>query len=480
MKQLNVQGQTYFNKVYDNDTTYDFNYNIIQKKNGEYILVQGSQDPFTPVINSFIYSFDQNGDSVWSRMYNFSPTGGETFRDITELSDGNFVAGGMIQDSVLLRSNLFAFKFDTIGNVIWKQQYGTPFNDYCQSMQKCSDGGFIISGSNYDSLNTILTANLVKIDSVGSLVWNKHYTAGTTNCEFFDAKQTSDGGFIAAGQVRLNANDRSCYLVKTDMDGDTLWTKIFNVGNTKDVIFGIDVMFNGDIILCGGMIVNNGPGRGYVMRCDSIGNLIWDKNFVMGPYDAEFQDVFVDSNQNIYCVGEHFDLSLAIPRPSGWLTKIDYQTGDTIWNRTYRYFPLCDHYLYSVNRTNDMGFIMGGWTLTNCNSTLNDIWIVKVDSNGCDVAGCFVVGMNEVNKDAYDWKLFPNPASSQFTVELPEKNLSGKIILMDELSRVVDEMYFDESSFHFFDTRTMSQGLYNCILIVGDGEVYSKKVMIVH
>ncbi|MBM3324681.1 MAG: hypothetical protein FJY66_03350, partial [Calditrichaeota bacterium] len=68
---------------------------------------------------------------------------------------------------------------------------------------------------------------LVKTDSHGDTLWTRTY-GRTASDAAYCIQQTADGGYIVAGYSESeDANGHDCYLVKTDEQGDTLWTRTY-------------------------------------------------------------------------------------------------------------------------------------------------------------------------------------------------------------------------------------------------------------
>jgi hypothetical protein len=111
----------------------------------------------------------------------------------------------------------------------WERYYGTDYDDYCYSV--CEDinyaGGYCLGGTTKYSTNNF-DAYLLSIDPVGGIEWAKNY--GTSNLReiVYSIQQTSDGGFIAAGEVwplhPVNEQWSWPYLVKTTGDGTEEWS----------------------------------------------------------------------------------------------------------------------------------------------------------------------------------------------------------------------------------------------------------------
>src|SRR6266568_5466203 len=92
-------------------------------------------------------------------------------------------------------------------------QYGVFISD----IQQTSDGGFIVAGDyRYDS-SEFSHALLIKLDSSGNTVWSENYGTNVENTgadtEFATSvHQTPDGGYIFAGSLETQRNfGTPCY-----------------------------------------------------------------------------------------------------------------------------------------------------------------------------------------------------------------------------------------------------------------------------
>ncbi len=113
------------------------------------------------------------------------------------------------------------------------------------------------------------------------------------------------------------------------------------------------------------------------------------------------------------------------------LLKID-ENLDSIWMRKYSHFnELYDHnLLYDAYPTTDNGYIAIGKARPDMGGN-NKMWIVKVDSMGCDTPGCatgvqvFELPANGMEK----LKVWPNPTNSKFEVRSLKFEVAGNKII---------------------------------------------------
>jgi len=131
-------------------------------------------------------------------------------------------------------------RLSNTGAVVWARAYlanadGTGFD----AIRQTSDGGFIVVGTATDA-NHNTGALIVKLDANGNLQWQRELRPGGSEQAYFHAvQQTSDGGYIAAGELDTGATSSSglplisMLAVKFDAAGKVSWQQSFNdVGST--------------------------------------------------------------------------------------------------------------------------------------------------------------------------------------------------------------------------------------------------------
>lgn len=120
--------------------------------------------------------------------------------------------------------------------VLWTQTFGGDEDDDCRSLQRTADGGYIMAGYTESFGAGGADVYLVKTDAQGNMEWEATYGGSNDNyCE--SVQQTTDGGYILIGTTgTYPAWD--VYLVKTDAIGNEMWSKTFNFGSDD---YGNDV-----------------------------------------------------------------------------------------------------------------------------------------------------------------------------------------------------------------------------------------------
>ncbi|MDC0028982.1 hypothetical protein OAJ32_00565, partial [bacterium] len=118
---------------------------------------------------------------------------------------------------------------DDNGDSLWTKTFGGSNDDVGQSIQQTNDGGYIITGSTQSFGNGSYDVWLIKTDGNGDSLWTKTF-GGTDNDVSYSVQQTTDGGYILTGETNSFGNGSGdIYLIKTDGNGNI--TSTFNIPN---------------------------------------------------------------------------------------------------------------------------------------------------------------------------------------------------------------------------------------------------------
>jgi len=117
------------------------------------------------------------------------------------------------------------------GNIQWTKTFGGVLDDEGNSVCETIDGGYIITGYTKNESNDAKEIYLIKTDINGNSQWTKTFrrSASKTN-RGNSVCQTSDGGFLIAGSTGSYSNG---YLIKTDPEGNEEWNKKTVVDNIE-------------------------------------------------------------------------------------------------------------------------------------------------------------------------------------------------------------------------------------------------------
>ena len=175
--------------------------------------------------------------------------------------------------------DIYLIKTDANGDSLWTTTFGGLVFDVGNCVQQTTDGGYIIMGGTDSFGNGDRDAYLIKTDGNGVEQWNQ--TFGGSKFDLGNSvQQTNDGGYIVTGRTAsLGAGSLDVYLLKTDGNGDSLWTKTFG-GSAFDLGTSVKQTPDGGYIISGGTnSFGNGERDVYLIKTDGNGTELWNKTF---------------------------------------------------------------------------------------------------------------------------------------------------------------------------------------------------------
>ncbi|MDD3687775.1 MAG: hypothetical protein PHE56_13545, partial [Bacteroidales bacterium] len=243
-----------------------------------------------------------------------------------QTNDAGYVAVGYYSQSMVDDSYLI-MKTDSVGNMEWYNYFGMQ-GSRLWGVDITIDGYYIAAGANMDNPEWKERAVLIKYNQSGDTIWKKEYLSpnipGDTafsQTHFYDLVCTNDTAIVAVGGCFYTDglyldSGTDPFIVKTDYNGDTLWTWRAYIYDQLHPEYGNTVYFSavaetneGDYIAVGysdypiGMKTFYGPNGGIMAKFSKNGELIFFKDFHDVSHTI-FSDVEVDSQGNIIVFGD--------------------------------------------------------------------------------------------------------------------------------------------------------------------------------
>jgi hypothetical protein len=301
---------------------------------------------------------NSSGNLLWKKE--FSSGGHNLGNSAIEIADGYLICGSMNENSALIKLN------KTDGSVIFEQTYNNGGSDAFEHIAESSSGfiavgyvnaedsqntfytqgegfvsfldnnGFLVNGIN---INTQLSHayriknynneyfisglteeasqyGLIKIDSIGNLIWSKDY--GGSNFDHCFGMDLSDNGFIfLTGHTLSGTENWDTYTIKINQNGEKVWETIagnprgFDPKYIHDEAWGIHSTNDGGCIVvagtgdeygnykrrCGRNGDDSNTWHVFLIKFDANGNLDWQMTYGNdegGDWAGEDIDITLD------------------------------------------------------------------------------------------------------------------------------------------------------------------------------------------
>ncbi len=324
-------------------------------------------------ISQTLTSSSSSPDIKWTKTY------GGTNRDcataIKQTSDGGYIMAGCTESYGAGNKDVYFIKTDSMGDEIWSKTFGGKESDLATSVQQTSDGGYIIAGMTSSFGKEKSDAYLIKTDSQGNEQWSTRF--GGIGIESANTVQlTSDGGYIIAGYTgSIGQGKQDVYLIKTHSTGEEIWSKTFG-GTYNDQATSVQQTSDGGYIIAG-YTESFGVGDKdvYLIKTDADGNEVWSKTF--GGTEIDQATSVQQTSDGGYIIAGDTE-SFGVGDKDMYLIKTDVD-GDKVWSKTFG-GPRLD-LATSVQQTSDGGYITTGHTESYGQGSL-DVFIVKTDPEG--------------------------------------------------------------------------------------------------
>lgn len=234
-------------------------------------------------------------------LKSYGNTGYDYGRDILQTPDTGYIVTGSSSSFTSANADAFLLKVDSLGNFEWSYNYGGADSDWGMSVVVTHDSSYAIGGYTNSFGAGGFDFYLVRTDKSGIPIWEKTY--GGSDWDKADAltQVAEDSGFVLVGDTySYGAGNRDMYIVRTDKNGDTIWTKTYG-GALDDYATG--VLIDGDsIVVCGGTeSYGSGMSDGIILKMDLDGNIGWVK--VVGKSENDFFTSLVKFSASYYLSG---------------------------------------------------------------------------------------------------------------------------------------------------------------------------------
>jgi hypothetical protein len=156
--------------------------------------------------------------------------------------------------------------------------------------------------------------------------------------------QTADEGFIIAGNTNTSSGNYDIALVRTDMYGDTIWTKVYGGEYDEDAYFVKETFDSGFIVAAKSNSFGGVNGKAWIIKTDAAGDTLWARVF-----NSTIHHVLQTTDSCFFLVGRDSTYWNAV------IMKLD-QSGELKWSKSYG-FSKC---FYEVVEISGDQIMVGG------------------------------------------------------------------------------------------------------------------------
>lgn len=311
--------------------------------------------------------FGQRPDTLWTKIY--ASPGPDVAYSVIETSDAYYLTAGYTgfgaggQDGWLLKLN-------NSGDTLWSKPWGGTGYDGLHAVIEASDGGYLLVGFTESFGAGGKDVYLIKTDSDGNQVWTKTYGGSLQDVGY--AGCVTSGGYVICGYIDgpFDWTKGDLWILKIDESGDTLWTRRYG-GVGEDYCISVRSLSSGYIM--SGVNSASGGKDAWLVSIDDAGDTLWTSSFGDAGEDVAYGVNL--SHDGGYVITGYVDGTGAWTPGNLWIIKTD-SDGNEEWRKTYSAGP--ENFGFEIHPTTDGGYVIGGLKGTNS----GDLWILKIDDLG--------------------------------------------------------------------------------------------------
>ena len=343
----------------------------------------------------WVWKMDEKGELEWQK--GFGGEGNDILQSIILTKDGGFLLGGTSASNKSFdkkedsrgQNDFWIIKLNAKGDEEWQKTIGGEWQDDLQSVIRTIDDGFLIGGTSASNMsfdkNSSSFGNLdywlVKIDSKGTIEWQKSY-GGIYADELKSISQTSDNGFIVGGnsnsivsgnktEEHFGLNDY--WVLKLDNSGNLEWQKTIG-GNKDDQLTTIFQTKNKEYIIGGSSNSNKSNSKGqdaingtdfWIVKLNEDAEIIEQHVYDFGKVDLLTS--LIENISDTYLIGGYTKSEIKLGSNSKkkddegvndfMALKIDIK-GNEVWKKTIG--SNGNDVIKKVIETRDGSYILGG------------------------------------------------------------------------------------------------------------------------
>ena len=311
-------------------------------------------------------------DTLWTRTF-----GGASYEwpwYVEETSDNGYVITGYTMSTPHGDQDIYIVKLNQDGSLAWDTTYGVEeCSDVAGCTKKTADGNLIVGGYGAGQFgNEGANFYLMKINTIGSVIWTEDYDYDTTTDYGYDACQTLDGGYVMVGYSYYWSESQGKYdhganIVRTNSLGQKLNHVLLDIPGIQHLNRVIPTSDSGAVAV-------GTAGAIYIVKINKNGNIDWTKGY--GGIGAGWGIVQLPDGGYMAFGDRDFGY---LYEEDFWLLRLE-SDGDTLWTRRYLN-PSTDHG-YDLDQCSDGGFVMTGEMYRNAGMDPTDFYIIRTNANG--------------------------------------------------------------------------------------------------
>ncbi len=318
---------------------YESGYDLVEDGGYLYLVGYESSDSGGGNTDIAVIKMNKNDNVInWKKQYGGNKE--EKGRAIDVLGSDIYLTGYEVSDPAGGNYDIVVMKLNTSGAVQWKNQYGGTGDDKGNDIA-VGDGIYVTGSETSDIDGGEEDIFVMKLNSSGTLLWKKQY--GGTGEDIGQSIVFADNSVFVTGYEMSDSDGglSDVFVMKLDTNGNTIWQKQYGGVNT-DRAYSI-VYLNSFLYVTGYEMSDSNGGYAdiFVMKLDNNGNVVWKKQYGGSGNDKAYA-IHVYDNY-LYVTGEENSdpqaganyIGGSLGKKDLFIMRLDPADGSVIWKQQH-------------------------------------------------------------------------------------------------------------------------------------------------
>jgi hypothetical protein len=161
----------------------------------------------------YLLKVDGTGSAIWEKTIRHEVHPWVVY-SIALATGGGYIVTGLTHPT----DYGYVARVDESGEVVWEKTYGGSARDVTYSVCRAHCGGYIVAGWTASSGSGSGDVWIFKIDESGAMLWERTY-GGSLSDDALSVAPTPDGGYIVGARTLSYGNGGDFWILKVDDEG---------------------------------------------------------------------------------------------------------------------------------------------------------------------------------------------------------------------------------------------------------------------
>lgn len=292
-----------------------------------------------------------------------------------QLSNGDYFFCGTTQSFGSGGQDLLLIRFNPDFSIQWQKTIGSTNNDFFNSLVEPienNDGSFTVLANTKSFGMGMTDILLLKISSTGNVLLSKVF-GGTKEERGVTIRSALDGGYILGGSTdsyntaTSTVIERDLFLVKIDSIGNVIWSKTWGTTDNDDAassnissqISNILALPDSSFIVCGILeSIGSYKANSFITRINSNGTILWFKKYTSSITAGHevINDIFLQNDSTAFATGLTKSGSIGTSG-GGLMFNFNINTGDINWSKVYLSTSASYNWIYRGLKDNNNRYL---------------------------------------------------------------------------------------------------------------------------